>query len=92
MSDQESLLTHDNLYALVQQEIPFGKYQGTLIADLPEEYLLWFQKKGFPKGQLGEWLQLALMLNIDGTKEILNPLRAPQKPQKVKPKANIRFD
>jgi uncharacterized protein (DUF3820 family) len=75
MTDTDSLLTTENLSSLVRERMPFGRYQGYLIADIPEEYLLWFNKKGFPKGKLGQWLQLALMLNIDGSIEILAPLR-----------------
>jgi uncharacterized protein (DUF3820 family) len=75
MTDTDSLLTPENLTSLVREKMPFGRYQGYLIADIPEEYLLWFNKKGFPQGKLGQWLQLALMLNIDGSIEILAPLR-----------------
>lgn len=75
MTEVDSLLTTENLVALVTQKMPFGRYQGYFIADLPEEYLLWFNKQEFPSGKLGQWLQLALMLNIDGSLSILEPLR-----------------
>jgi uncharacterized protein (DUF3820 family) len=92
LMDQDSVLTTDNLIALVREHMPFGKYQGHLIADLPEEYLLWFNKKGFPKGRLGELLQLALLLNIDGSKAILDPLRRAIVEKKTPTKVKMKFD
>ncbi|MCG8437396.1 MAG: DUF3820 family protein, partial [Pseudomonadales bacterium] len=53
-----------------------GKYQGRVLIDLPEPYLLWFADKGFPKGELGRYMALALMLKMDGTEKLLDPLRA----------------
>lgn len=63
------------LESLVTTEMPFGKYKGTLIADLPGNYLNWFAQAGFPPGKLGQ--QLALMHEIDhnGLKHLLQPLR-----------------
>lgn len=55
--------------------MPFGKYAGKVIIDLPEEYLLWFSKKGFPSGELGLLLALALEIKINGQEAILDPLR-----------------
>ncbi|MGS2718474.1 DUF3820 family protein [Eionea flava] len=96
--DQPSVLTPENLYALVTETMPFGKYQGFLLADLPEEYLLWFDKQGFPTGKLGEWLQLALVLHIDGSRAVLKPLREKYSPNHSPqystqtPKKRIQFD
>jgi len=90
--DPSSVISPENLQALVQEVMPFGKYQNTLIADLPEEYLLWFNKQGFPKGRLGELLQLSLLLHIDGSRKILDPLRLPQQAPKAKKSAAIKFD
>ena len=55
--------------------MPFGKYQGKLLMDLPEAYLLWFEKKGFPSGELGELLALALEIDKNGLKYLLEPLK-----------------
>lgn len=65
----------EDLTALVERTMPFGKYAGRVLIDLPEPYLLWFTKKGFPKGELGRLMALALMLKMDGTENLLEPLR-----------------
>ncbi|GAA6135996.1 DUF3820 family protein [Oceaniserpentilla sp. 4NH20-0058] len=69
MFDQKDLL------ALANMPMPFGKYQGKVLMDLPEEYLLWFQHKGWPAGRLGMLLGLCLEIKINGLEPILNPLR-----------------
>jgi hypothetical protein len=55
--------------------MPYGKYKGRLIADLPGAYLAWYARKGFPQGQLGTLLTLALELDHNGLKGLLDPLR-----------------
>ena len=47
-------MNHAHLELLVTREMPFGKYKGHLIADLPGQYLNWFAREGFPPGQLGQ--------------------------------------
>jgi uncharacterized protein len=65
----------DDLQKLVSLEMPFGKYKGTLIADLPGNYLHWFARKGFPKGEIGRLLALMGEIDHNGLKELLTPLR-----------------
>lgn len=65
----------EDLLKLANMPMPFGKYQGRVLIDLPEEYLLWFARKGFPEGQLGRLLQLALEIRINGLEGILQPLK-----------------
>ncbi len=65
----------EDLLALANDFMPFGKYQGRVIIDVPEEYLLWFANKGFPEGRLGLLLALALEVKINGLEHIIDPLR-----------------
>ena len=67
----------DDLLKLARMKMPFGKYQGRILADLPEPYLLWFSKQGFPKGELGKLLALMLELHIHGLNGLLTPLKQP---------------
>lgn len=64
-----------DLLALAHMKMPFGKYQGKVLIDLPEEYLLWFANKGFPQGKLGQLLQLALEIRINGLEKIIEPMK-----------------
>lgn len=65
----------EDLQLLVTREMPFGKYKGSLIADLPGNYLAWFAREGFPKGELGRLLALALEIDHNGLSGLLEPLR-----------------
>ena len=67
----------EDLQRLVSLEMPFGKYKGTLIADLPGNYLTWFAREGFPKGELGRLLQLMHEIDHNGLSGLLKPLRRP---------------
>ena len=64
-----------HLQLLVIREMPFGKYQGRLIADLPGHYLNWFAKVGFPPGEIGQLLALMQELDSNGLSLLLEPLR-----------------
>ena len=63
------------LFQLVKMEMPFGKYTGTLLCNLPVSYLEWFQRKGFPKGKLGVLLETMYEIKINGLEYLLNPLK-----------------
>ncbi len=68
-------LPKESLPLLVQWKMPFGKYKGTLLADLPIAYLEWFQRKGFPDGKLGDLLQILYQIKLNGLEEILWELK-----------------
>nr|WP_255463787.1 DUF3820 family protein [Pantoea formicae] len=56
--------------------MPFGKYKGRMLIDLPEEYLLWFARKNeFPAGKLGDLMQLTLAIKIEGLQGLVTPLK-----------------
>ncbi|MDY7218689.1 DUF3820 family protein [Denitrificimonas sp. JX-1] len=65
----------NDLQRLVTIRMPFGKYQGRLIADLPGQYLNWFARKGFPKNDLGRLLELMHEIDHNGLSDLLTPLR-----------------
>jgi uncharacterized protein len=66
---------HEILIKLAHAKMPFGKYEGRFLIDLPEYYLVWFKNKGFPKGQLGEQLQLVYELQLNGLEELVRNIR-----------------
>ena len=68
-------MSHEHLELLCTREMPFGKYKGRLIADLPGQYLNWFAREGFPPGQLGQLLALMQELDHNGLSSLLDPLR-----------------
>lgn len=72
MFEKEDLLT------LARMPMPFGKYKGIVLIDLPEPYLLWFAHRGFPQGRLGELLPLALEIKVNGLETLVRPLKAPK--------------
>lgn len=63
------------LLQLVAMKMPFGKYKGTLLCDLPVSYLEWFQKKGFPPGKLGILLETIYEIKLNGLEKLLVPLK-----------------
>lgn len=65
----------EQLPKLANYKMPFGKYAGRALIDLPEEYLLWFSNKGFPKGELGELMALALLVRSEGLESLVRPLK-----------------
>ena len=65
----------EDLQRLVTVEMPYGKYKGRLIADLPGNYLNWFAREGFPKGDIGRPLALMLEIDHNGLSPLLEPLR-----------------
>ena len=57
--------------------MPYGKYKGRMLADLPGHYLNWFAREGFPKGDLGRLLALMQTIDSNGLSALLAPLRQP---------------
>ena len=76
MNSKTPQANSDILLQLVQTKMPFGKYKDTLICDLPDFYLEWFARKGFPKGKLGMQLQTMHEIAINGLRHLLLPLRS----------------
>ena len=66
----------EQLVEIANTAMPFGKYKGRMLIDVPEEYLLWFARKNeFPAGRLGDLMQLTLTIKIEGLQELVKPLK-----------------
>lgn len=65
----------DDLQLLVTCSMPYGKYKGRMIADLPGNYLNWFAREGFPPGEIGRLLALMQEIDHNGLAHLLQPLR-----------------
>ncbi len=66
-----------SLRQLAQMRMPFGKYQGRLLVDLPEPYVVWFHRNGFPQGRLGQLLRELYEIKVNGLESLLEPLKLP---------------
>ena len=60
---------------LARMRMPFGKYKNRRLMDLPEAYLVWFSRKGFPEGQLGDMLRMVYEIKINGLEYLFKPFR-----------------
>ncbi|NJD00903.1 DUF3820 family protein [Candidatus Erwinia dacicola] len=65
-----------HLIEIANTVMPYGKYKGRVLIDLPEEYLLWFARKDeFPQGNLGKLMQITLAIKIEGLEGLVKPLK-----------------
>ena len=68
----------EQLVEIANTVMPFGKYKGRRLIDVPEEYLLWFARKDeFPAGKLGELMQITLLIKTEGLSQLVQPLKRP---------------
>ena len=75
MSENElNIANSDFLLSAINTKMPFGKYAGRKLLQLPEPYLVWFYKKGFPEGKLGQQLALIYEVKLNGLETMLKPL------------------
>lgn len=63
------------LIKLAHTKMPFGKYEGRFLIDLPEHYVVWYQNKGFPKGQLGLMLATVYELKLNGLEDLIRNIK-----------------
>jgi uncharacterized protein (DUF3820 family) len=63
------------LLKLAKMQMPFGKYKGRRLIDLPEPYVVWFSQKGFPTGQLGDMLRMVYEIKVNGLEYLFKPIR-----------------
>lgn len=63
------------LVKLAHAKMPFGKFEGRYLIDLPEHYIVWYHSKGFPKGELGQQMQLVYELKLNGLEDLIRNIR-----------------
>jgi len=68
-------MENEILIDLVTKRMPYGKYKGFLICDIPEHYLVWMKREGFPDGKLGMWLSTIYEIRLNGLEYLLPPLK-----------------
>ena len=73
--DTPEVPNREHFVKLARTRMPFGKYNGWLLIDLPESYLIWFRQKGFPSGELGRMLESVLEIKTNGLEYLFDPLR-----------------
>lgn len=77
MTDQnsESAINEQALIELVSVIMPFGKYKNRVLCDIPEPYLVWLARKGFPPGKIGALLAALYEIKLNGLEYLLVPIR-----------------
>ena len=73
--DVQQLAEGQQLMELARMKMPFGKYTGRLLIDLPEPYVVWFSQNGYPRGKLGDMLKLVYEIKVNGLEYLFDPLR-----------------
>jgi uncharacterized protein len=63
------------LIKLAKTKMPYGKYKGKYMIDLPEHYIVWYRNKGFPKGQIGEMLATVYELKLNGLEDLVRNIQ-----------------
>jgi uncharacterized protein len=73
--DQTIAFDHTLLLELAAMKMPFGRYAGRRLIDLPEPYVVWFARHGFPEGKLGDMLRTVYEIKVNGLEYLFKPLR-----------------
>jgi uncharacterized protein (DUF3820 family) len=66
---------YDDLIKIANMKMPFGKFKGYALVDLPEPYIVWFNKKGFPEGELGRLLTQIYEIKLNGLEYLFKQLK-----------------
>ncbi|MBF0430226.1 MAG: DUF3820 family protein [Fibrobacteria bacterium] len=67
--------SEESFLKLASYRMPFGKYANRLLLEIPEEYFIWFSHKGFPKGELGQFMAMMLEIKANGLEYLFDPLK-----------------
>ncbi len=73
-------LDPQQLVKIANMKMPFGKYKGRVLLDLPEPYMVWFARQGFPGGELGDLLRMLYEIKLNGLEAVVEPLRKGRRP------------
>ena len=76
--DDNPNLNHEILIKLANYRMPFGRFANRLLVEIPEEYYIWFSRKGFPEGELGKLMSMMLDIKTNGLEHLLLPIRNKQ--------------
>lgn len=68
----------ETLIKLANYRMPFGRFANRLLVEIPEEYFIWFSRKGFPEGELGKFMSMMLDIKTNGLEHLLTPIRMDQ--------------
>nr|WP_317631966.1 DUF3820 family protein [uncultured Flavobacterium sp.] len=68
-------MNNKELIELAYTKMPFGKYEGYFLVDLPEHYVVWYKNKGFPQGNLGKQLQLVYEIKLNGLEDLIRQIK-----------------
>ena len=69
------MTNQEQLVKLAHTKMPYGKYEGRYLIDLPEYYIVWYHNKGFPKGKLGDMLETVYTLKLNGLEELVRNIQ-----------------
>ncbi len=72
---EEVPTNNKQLLELLEMKMPFGKYKGRVLIDLPEPYIVWFRQKGFPNGKLGDLLRLVYEIKLNGLEQMVKSIK-----------------
>ncbi|ANG63678.1 hypothetical protein A8C75_15120 [Marinobacterium aestuarii] len=75
-------LDPQQLVKIANMKMPFGKYKGRVLLDLPEPYMVWFARQGFPGGELGNLLRMLYEIKLNGLEAVVEPLRRQHRGEK----------
>ncbi len=68
--------SHQQFIELAEMKMPYGKYAGRLLIDLPEPYVVWYAQKGFPEGKLGRMMAIIYEIKVNGLEYLFEPLKS----------------
>ena len=69
------MTNNKELIEIAHTKMPFGKYEGYFLVDLPEHYVVWYHNKGFPSGKLGTQLQLVYEIKLNGLEDLIRQIK-----------------